>query len=114
MIVSKPSLALKAGCWLVTPSLNDSTFYRAWVVSCRATAQPAAKRGEAGTQKTAQLVRNAGTPRKVSTPVANSNAWSQDPWRAQQQWGWQWGSGQQRGEERREWRTPQPTWGSRR
>jgi penicillin-binding protein 1A len=57
--------------------------------------------------------KNAGTRRKASTPVANPNAWSQDPWRAQQQqWGWQWGSGQQRGEERREWRSPQPTWGS--
>ena len=56
--------------------------------------------------------KNAGTPRKASTPVANANAWSQDPWRAQQHWGWQWGSGQQWREERREWRTPQPTWGS--
>jgi membrane carboxypeptidase/penicillin-binding protein len=56
-------------------------------------------------------------PRKVSapqnTPFSNSNAWSQDPWRAQQQWGgWQWGSGQQRREEPRERRTQQPTWGS--
>jgi penicillin-binding protein 1A len=54
----------------------------------------------------------ASAPRKASTPVVNPNAWSQDPWRAQQQWGWQWGSGQQWREERREWRTPQPTWGS--
>jgi membrane carboxypeptidase/penicillin-binding protein len=51
-------------------------------------------------------------PRKASTPVAKANAWSQDPWRAQQQWGWQWGSGQQWREDRREWRTPQPTWSS--
>src|SRR5262249_13016639 len=79
--------------------------------SCRATAQPAAKRGEAGTPEDRAARKNAGTPRKVSTPVAISNAWSQDPWRAQQQWGWQWGSGQQRGVERREWRTPQPTLG---
>ena len=56
--------------------------------------------------------KKAGTPRKASTPVANLNAWSQDPWRPQQQWGWQWGSGQQWREERREWRSPQPTWGS--
>jgi penicillin-binding protein 1A len=40
------------------------------------------------------------------------NPWSRDPWRAQQQWGWQWGTGQQPGGERREWRAPQPTWGS--
>jgi penicillin-binding protein 1A len=53
----------------------------------------------------------AGAPRKARAPVVNPNAWSQDPWRAQQQWGWQWGSGQQWREERREWRTPQPTWG---
>jgi penicillin-binding protein 1A len=56
-------------------------------------------------------------PRKVSAPqnapFSNSNAWSQDPWRAQQQWGgWQWGSGQQRREEPRERRTQQPTWSS--
>src|SRR5262249_39552014 len=34
-------LALKAGCGLVAPSLDHSTFHRAWGVSCRATAQPA-------------------------------------------------------------------------
>jgi hypothetical protein len=57
--------------------------------------------------------KKAGTPRKASTPVANPHAWAQDPWRAQQQqWGWQWGSGQQWREERREWRSPQSTWGS--
>src|SRR5262249_12144921 len=39
--------------------------------------------------------KKASTPRKASTPAANPNAWSQDPWRSQQQWGWQWGSGQQ-------------------
>jgi membrane carboxypeptidase/penicillin-binding protein len=54
----------------------------------------------------------ADTHRRASTPVANPNAWSHDPWRAQQQWGWQWGSGQQWREERREWRSPQPTWSS--
>jgi hypothetical protein len=50
--------------------------------------------------------------RKVSTPqnAPFSNAWSQDPWRVQQQWGgWQWGPGQHGREERR---TQQPTWGS--
>jgi penicillin-binding protein 1A len=52
-------------------------------------------------------------PSNASAPLPNSgDAWSRDPWRAQQQWGWQWGSAQQSGEERREWRTPQPTWGS--
>jgi penicillin-binding protein 1A len=56
--------------------------------------------------------KKAGTPRRAGMPVANPNAQSQDPWRAQQQWGWQWGSGQQWREERREWRSPQPTWGS--
>jgi penicillin-binding protein 1A len=56
--------------------------------------------------------KKASAPRRASSPVANSNAWSQDPWRAQQQWSWQWGSGQQWREERREWRSPQPTWGS--
>src|SRR5262245_29187063 len=56
--------------------------------------------------------KKADTPRKASAPVANTNAWSQDPWQAQQQWGWQWESGQQWREERREWRSPQPTWGS--
>ena len=55
--------------------------------------------------------KNAGTPRKASTPVANPNAWSQEPWRVQQQWGWQWGSGQQGRGEQREWRSAQPTWG---
>src|SRR5262249_44008045 len=55
----------------------------------------------------------AGTPRKASTPVANTNAGSQDPWRAQQQpWGGQWGAGKQWREERREWRSPHPTWDS--
>jgi penicillin-binding protein 1A len=56
--------------------------------------------------------KKAGTPRRASMPVANPNAQSQDPWRAQQQWGWQWGSGQQWREDRRESRSPQPTWGS--
>jgi len=57
-------------------------------------------------------LKKASTPRKASTPVANPNAWSQDPWRAQQQWGWQWGSGQQWRGERREWGSAQPTWGN--
>jgi membrane peptidoglycan carboxypeptidase len=52
-----------------------------------------------------------GTPRKASTPVANANAWAQDPRAQQQQWGWQWGSGQQWRGEQREWRSAQPTWG---
>jgi penicillin-binding protein 1A len=56
--------------------------------------------------------KKASTSRKASTPIANPNAWSQDPWRGQQQWGWQWGSGQQWRGERREWRSAQPTWGS--
>jgi penicillin-binding protein 1A len=56
-------------------------------------------------------------PKAASAPGApapnSDNPWSQDPWRAQQQqWGWQWGSGQQSGEERRQSRTPQPNWGS--
>jgi hypothetical protein len=33
---------------LLAPALNHSTFRRAWGVSCRATAQPAANRGRAG------------------------------------------------------------------
>jgi penicillin-binding protein 1A len=46
-------------------------------------------------------------------PTPNSdNPWSRDPWRAQQQWGWHWGAGQQSGGERQEWRAPQPNWGS--
>ena len=32
----------EGGCGLVAPSLNHSTFHRAWGVSCRARAQPAA------------------------------------------------------------------------
>jgi penicillin-binding protein 1A len=52
--------------------------------------------------------RAASAPGNASAPILNS-AWSRDPWRAQQQWGWQWGSAQQSGEERR---APQPTWGS--
>src|SRR5262249_46600603 len=40
-IKSVAELALKAGCGLVAPSLDDSTFRRAWGVSCCATAQPA-------------------------------------------------------------------------
>jgi len=55
----------------------------------------------------------ANAPRNASAPAPNSgNAWSRDPWEAQQQWRGQWGSGQQWREERRESRTPQPTWGS--
>ena len=49
-------------------------------------------------------------PKAASAPGAPAP--NSDPWRAQQPWGWQWGSGQQRNEERGEWRTPQPTWGS--
>jgi penicillin-binding protein 1A len=52
----------------------------------------------------------ASAPRSGDTrsPSAD-NAWSQDPRRAQQQWGWQWGSGsgQQWRDDRREWR---PSW----
>jgi membrane carboxypeptidase/penicillin-binding protein len=46
--------------------------------------------------------------RNPSAAVPTSSRWSQDPWRAQQQWGWQWGAGQQWREERR---TPQSSWG---
>jgi hypothetical protein len=49
-------------------------------------------------------------PRNTNAAVPASNAWSQ-PWRTQQQWGWQWGASQQWREERREWRTPQSSWG---
>jgi penicillin-binding protein 1A len=43
----------------------------------------------------------------VTAPPKADNAWSRQPWGAQQQWGWQSGSGQQWHEERRDWR---PTW----
>ena len=45
---SSRSRRAKAGCGLVAPSLHHSTFHRARGGSCRATAQPAANRGEAG------------------------------------------------------------------
>jgi len=52
--------------------------------------------------------REASAPRSGSAPAPNfDNAWSRQPWGAQQQWGWQGGSAQQSGEERREWR---PSW----
>src|SRR5262245_52061909 len=52
--------------------------------------------------------RAASAPLNGSPPAPNSgNAWSQQPWGAQQQWGWQSGSGQQWREERREWK---PSW----
>jgi penicillin-binding protein 1A len=50
-------------------------------------------------------------PKAASAPGApapnSDNPWSRDSWRAQQQWGWQWGSGQQWRDDRREWR---PSW----
>jgi penicillin-binding protein 1A len=53
----------------------------------------------------------ASAPRNGSAPAPNSaNAWSRDPRQAQQQWGWQSGSGQQWRDDRREWRIPQSTW----
>jgi penicillin-binding protein 1A len=58
--------------------------------------------------------RKVSAPRNSSTPAPIPN-WSQDPWRTQQpqqQWGWQWGSGQQWRQERREWRSSQPTLGT--
>jgi membrane carboxypeptidase/penicillin-binding protein len=54
--------------------------------------------------------RATSAPRNTSAAVPASNAWSQ-PWRTQQQWGWQWGASQQWREERREWQTPQSSWG---
>jgi penicillin-binding protein 1A len=57
---------------------------------------------------------SAGRKREASAPHSGSadapsadSAWSRQPWGAQQQWGWQSGSGQQWREERREWR---PSW----
>jgi hypothetical protein len=50
--------------------------------------------------------------KKVSAARNASTPAPQDPWRTQQQWGWQWGSGQQWREERRQWRSSQPTWGT--
>jgi penicillin-binding protein 1A len=52
--------------------------------------------------------KQASAPRSGDTrsPSAD-NAWSRQPWGAQQQWGWQSGSGQQSRDERREWR---PSW----
>ena len=70
------------------------------------------ERNAKGDREDGAAHKKASAPRRASTPVANPNAWSQDPSRAQQQWGWQWGGGQQWREERREWRSPQPTWGS--
>jgi membrane carboxypeptidase/penicillin-binding protein len=54
--------------------------------------------------------RATSAPRNTSAAVPASDAWSQ-PWRTQQQWGWQWGASQQRREERREWQIPQSSWG---
>jgi membrane carboxypeptidase/penicillin-binding protein len=50
----------------------------------------------------------ASAPRNESARAPNSgSAWSQQPWGAHQQWGWQSGSGQQWRDDRREWR---PSW----
>jgi hypothetical protein len=57
-------------------------------------------------QEDSKLRRATSAPRNTSAAAPASNAWSQ-PWRTQQQWGWQWGASQQRREERREWQTPQ-------
>jgi len=52
--------------------------------------------------------KEASAPRSGDThsPSAD-NAWSRQPWGAQQQWGSPWGSGQQWRDDRREWR---PSW----
>jgi penicillin-binding protein 1A len=58
--------------------------------------------------------KQASAPRSGDTRFPSADtAWpSRQPSGLQQQFGWQWGSGQQRDEERREWRTPQRSWGS--
>jgi penicillin-binding protein 1A len=51
---------------------------------------------------------SAPLPRSGDTGSPNAdNSWSRQPWGAQQQWGSQLGSGQQRRDEQREWR---PSW----
>jgi hypothetical protein len=52
--------------------------------------------------------KQASAPRSGDTrsPSAD-NAWSPQPWGAQQQWGWQSGFGQQWRDDRQEWR---PSW----
>src|SRR5262249_60578006 len=59
-------------------------------------------REDGAIRKAASASRNGTAP----APSAD-NAWSRDPWRAQQQWGWQSGAGQQWRDDRREWR---PSW----
>jgi hypothetical protein len=50
--------------------------------------------------------KEASAARSGSARAPNSdNAWSRQPWGAQQQWGWQSGSGQQWRDDRREWRS---------
>jgi membrane carboxypeptidase/penicillin-binding protein len=69
----------------------------------------------AARKKEASVARKkeASAARSGSARAPNSdNAWSRQPWGAQQQWGWQSGSGQQWRDDRREWRSAQPTWGS--
>jgi penicillin-binding protein 1A len=52
--------------------------------------------------------KEASMPRSGDTGSPNAdNSWSRQPWGAQQQWGSQLGSGQQRRDEQREWR---PSW----
>jgi membrane carboxypeptidase/penicillin-binding protein len=69
----------------------------------------------AARKKEASVARKkeASAARSGNARAPNSNnAWSRQPWGAQQQWGWQSGSGQQWRDDRREWRSAQPTWGS--
>jgi membrane carboxypeptidase/penicillin-binding protein len=57
--------------------------------------------------------KESSAPRSGSARAPNSdNAWSRQPWGAQQQWGWQSGAGPQWRDDRRDWRSAQPTWGS--
>jgi len=78
---------------------------------------PAARKKEASAarKKEASVARKeeASAARSGSARALNSdNAWPRQLWGVQQQWGSQWGSGQQWREQRRDWRTPQPTWTS--
>jgi penicillin-binding protein 1A len=58
---------------------------------------------EDGAARTEPRAPRSGNPRSPSV----DNAWTWQPWGAQQQWGWQSGSGQQWRDDRREWR---PSW----
>jgi membrane peptidoglycan carboxypeptidase len=60
-------------------------------------------REDGAARKNEASMPRSGDPRSPSA----DNAWSRQPWGAQQQWGWQSGSGQQWRDDRREWR---PSW----